>query len=44
MSAVPLRARRSRELGPQRVREISGRMGWGIVAWVAGIAFFLPVL
>jgi hypothetical protein len=44
MSAVPLRARRSRELGPQRVREISGRMGWGIVAWVVGIAFFLPVL
>jgi sorbitol/mannitol transport system permease protein len=44
VSAVPLRARRSREPGPQRVREISGRVGWGIVAWVVGIAFFLPVL
>jgi sorbitol/mannitol transport system permease protein len=44
MSAVPLRARRSREPGPQRVREISGRVGWGIVAWAVGIAFFLPVL
>ncbi len=28
----------------QRFREISGQIGWGIVAWVAGIAFFLPVL
>jgi sorbitol/mannitol transport system permease protein len=28
----------------QRFREISGHIGWGIVAWVAGIAFFLPVL
>jgi sorbitol/mannitol transport system permease protein len=28
----------------QRVRETSGRIGWGIVAWVLGIAFFLPVL
>ncbi len=44
MSAVPLRARRSREPGPQRVRDISGRVGWGIVAWVVGFAFFLPVL
>jgi hypothetical protein len=44
MSAVPLRARRSREPRPQRVREISGRVGWGILVWVVGIAFFLPVL
>jgi sorbitol/mannitol transport system permease protein len=44
MSAVPPRARRSREPGPQRVRDISGRVGWGLVAWVVGIAFFLPVL
>jgi sorbitol/mannitol transport system permease protein len=34
----------NREPGAQRVREMSGRIGWGIVAWVAGIAFFLPVL
>jgi len=30
--------------GPQRFRELSGKVGWGIVAWVVGIAFFLPVL
>jgi len=34
----------NREPGAQRVREMSGRIGWGIVAWVVGIAFFLPVL
>jgi sorbitol/mannitol transport system permease protein len=34
----------NREPGAQRVREMSGRIGWGIIAWVAGIAFFLPVL
>ena len=28
----------------QRFREMSGHIGWGIIAWVAGIAFFLPVL
>jgi sorbitol/mannitol transport system permease protein len=28
----------------QRFREMSGQIGWGIIAWVAGIAFFLPVL
>jgi sorbitol/mannitol transport system permease protein len=27
-----------------RFREMSGHIGWGIIAWVAGIAFFLPVL
>ena len=30
--------------GPQRFREMSSTMGWGVVAWVVGIAFFLPVL
>ena len=30
--------------GPRRLREMSQQVGWGIVAWVAGIAFFLPVL
>jgi sorbitol/mannitol transport system permease protein len=34
----------NREPGAQRFREMSGHIGWGIVAWVAGIAFFLPVL
>jgi len=34
----------NREPGSQWFREMSGRIGWGIVAWVAGIAFFLPVL
>jgi sorbitol/mannitol transport system permease protein len=41
MSAVS--ASSARPAG-QRFREISGQIGWGIVAWVAGIAFFLPVL
>jgi sorbitol/mannitol transport system permease protein len=41
MTAVPARAR---EPGPQRLREMAGKVGWGIVAWVVGIAFFLPVL
>jgi sorbitol/mannitol transport system permease protein len=27
-----------------RLRELSGRAGWGVLAWVVGIAFFLPVL
>ena len=30
--------------GPQRFREMSNTVGWGVVAWVVGIAFFLPVL
>ena len=34
----------NREPRAQRFRDMSGRIGWGIVAWVAGIAFFLPVL
>jgi sorbitol/mannitol transport system permease protein len=29
---------------PQKFREMSGTIGWGVVAWVVGIAFFLPVL
>src|SRR5271156_2264381 len=41
MSALPLR---TREPGPQRFREMSVKVGWGIGAWVVGIAFFLPVL
>ena len=35
---------RDREPGPQRFREMAGNVGWGILAWVVGIAFFLPVL
>ena len=41
MSAVPVRAR---EPGPQKFREMAGNAGWGVLAWVVGIAFFLPVL
>jgi sorbitol/mannitol transport system permease protein len=41
MTAIPASGARP---GGQRVREMSGQIGWGIIAWVAGIAFFLPVL
>ena len=41
MSAIPLRAR---EPGPQRFREMSGQVGWAVLTWAVGIAFFLPVL
>ena len=41
MTAMPAR---DREPGPQRIREMAGNVGWGILAWVVGIAFFLPVL
>ena len=41
MTAVPVR---DREPGPQKFREMAGNVGWGILAWVVGIAFFLPVL
>jgi polyol transport system permease protein len=44
MTAMPLRAFRAREPGAQRVREISGKVGWAVLAWVVAIAFFLPVL
>jgi sorbitol/mannitol transport system permease protein len=30
--------------GSRRLREMSGRVGWAVVAWVVAIAFFLPVL
>ena len=41
MTAVPVR---TREPGPQRIREMATNVGWGLLAWVVGIAFFLPVL
>jgi sorbitol/mannitol transport system permease protein len=41
MNAVPVRAR---EPGPQRFREMAGNVGWGVLAWLVGIGFFLPVL
>jgi sorbitol/mannitol transport system permease protein len=41
VTAMPVR---DREPGPQRFRDMSVKVGWGIVAWVVGIAFFLPVL
>ena len=41
MTAMPVRAR---EPGPQRFREMAGNVGWGVLAWVVGIGFFLPVL
>jgi sorbitol/mannitol transport system permease protein len=41
MTAIPVRPGTR---GPRRFREMSGRAGWGIVAWVVAIAFFLPVL
>jgi sorbitol/mannitol transport system permease protein len=44
MTAVPLRALRARQPVPQRAREISGTVGWAVLAWVVAIAFFLPVL
>jgi polyol transport system permease protein len=40
MTAV---AARTREPGPQRFREMSAKVGWGILAWVVALAFFLPV-
>ena len=27
-----------------RLRELSSQVGWGVLAWVVGLAFFLPVL
>ena len=41
MTAVPVRGR---EPGPQKLREMAGNVGWGVLSWVVGIAFFLPVL
>ncbi len=44
MTALPLRASRDREPMPQRLREMSGKVGWTVLAWVVAIGFFLPVL
>jgi sorbitol/mannitol transport system permease protein len=41
MTAMPVRAREPRA---QRIREWSGNVGWGVLAWVVAIAFFTPVL
>ena len=41
MSALPAR---DREPAGQRFREMATSVGWGLLAWVVGIAFFLPVL
>ena len=41
MTAATLR---STSEDPRRAREMAGRVGWGIVAWIVSIAFFLPVL
>ena len=38
MTATPVRPRRA------PMRELSGRAGWAVLAWVVGIAFFVPVL
>jgi sorbitol/mannitol transport system permease protein len=35
---------RTRMPRAQRFRAMSNTVGWGIVAWVVGLAFFLPVL
>src|SRR5260370_16853975 len=40
-SEVPVRIRGARG---QKVREMAGNVGWGMLAWVVGIAFFVPVL
>jgi sorbitol/mannitol transport system permease protein len=44
MTAVPARPVKDREPGPQKLRELTGQVGWGVFTWVVGIAFFLPVL
>jgi len=44
VTAVRPRLGRPGPRRPGRLRELSGRVGWGVVAWVVGIAFFLPVL
>ena len=41
MSAVSVRANAPL---PQKVRKVSGQVGWTLLAWVVAIAFFLPVL
>jgi sorbitol/mannitol transport system permease protein len=44
MTAVSLRAPRARKPGARRAREMSGTVGWAVLAWVVAFAFFLPVL
>jgi sorbitol/mannitol transport system permease protein len=44
MTATALRAPRDREPMPQRLRDMSGEVGWAVLAWVVAIVFFLPVL
>jgi sorbitol/mannitol transport system permease protein len=48
MTAVQAPARtvaaRNRRPAAQRFRAMSGTVGWGLLAWVVGVAFFLPVL
>jgi polyol transport system permease protein len=44
VTVTSLRPRRAREPGMQRLREMSGKVGWGIVTWVVALALFLPVL
>ena len=41
MSAVSMRTRAP---AAQRVRRMSGQVGWAVLAWVVALAFFLPVL
>jgi len=41
MSAVPVQTRAP---AAQRVRQMSGQVGWAVLAWVVALAFFLPVL
>jgi sorbitol/mannitol transport system permease protein len=41
MTAVQVR---NPQPGGQKFREMSAKTGWGIIAWIVGIAFFLPVL
>jgi sorbitol/mannitol transport system permease protein len=36
-------AARTREPGPQKFREMSAKVGWGVLAWAVALAFFLPV-
>jgi sorbitol/mannitol transport system permease protein len=46
MTALPLpaRSRSQARRRPRRLRELSGHVGWGVVAWVVALAFFVPVL
>jgi sorbitol/mannitol transport system permease protein len=44
MTALPSRTVREREPAARRVREISGKAGWAVLAWAVAIAVFLPVL